>query len=155
MATVIMGVGKRLGPPRFQGTMLPFAPGSSAGYSVLQSENLTTRGLSDHPSVETWVVRADGSVRLPKVGIFASNTKPRGDAPELLASIDCNDPFSGGIALTTLTKTGLLDWLYCFQEEVYAVCNMTTDLHIIGVILQRETNSGPFIKAGSFYTLSI
>lgn len=141
-----------------RGTMLPFMPGTGG---KIVSDGLGVPRHSDHPSIEGWAIREDGSVELPTVGIVASSCpeiqaaveqqQNSGPSPALIQG---NDPLDSTRAATThSTKPDLLAWLRSFRGEAYAVCTMASRLCKAGVILHRiHAGRGPFVKAGVFLT---
>lgn len=148
----------RIVDPQFRGTMLPFMPGTTGAYSILESTNFELYEVSDHPSVEKWELQRDGSVRLPQVAIVSSNNPLSGkykQPPSLFADIHSNDPVSA-VPLAIEIKTDLLDHILQFRGEVYALCTMSARFQIAGIIIQRPVmGSGSFVKAGTFVSLSV
>ncbi|KAK8133131.1 hypothetical protein PG999_001304 [Apiospora kogelbergensis] len=144
--------------PGFRGTMLPFMKDSPAGYNVLSTDEVGDRNVTDHPSTESWRLERDGSVWLPQVAIAAGSncnitSGAQGLATYLIADIGYNDPYISGIRQTLHIKGDLVDIVNSLKEEAVAVCTGFSSWHIFGIILQRSTKgSGPFVKAGTFFT---
>ena len=142
-----------------QGTMLPFMSqsrggvggGNHFGSSVGLYEDV------DHPSVSSWEIQRDGSVRLLTVGIVASNFDVTGtDEPQPKYSVlyRGNDPVHNwSDVVIREVNVDLIDWLSKFEGEAYAICAIGSKSAMQGVIIHRlDQGEGPFIKAGTFRT---
>ncbi|KAK8017743.1 hypothetical protein PG993_014069 [Apiospora rasikravindrae] len=126
--------------PGFRGTMLPFMKDSPCGYNVLASDNIGDRSFTDHPSVESWILKRDGSVEISQAAIVAGSNDhvtagAGGLATTVIADISHNDPHPSGIRQPINVKGDLVDVIQSLKKEAVAICTMYSESQIVGIIL--------------------
>ncbi|KAF2122737.1 hypothetical protein BDV96DRAFT_561294 [Lophiotrema nucula] len=109
-------------------------------------------GVVDHPSVQSWSIKPDGSVEMPQVGIIAS--WPQTEEADTVADIEAW--IEGSLDNRQGKVVGLSEWLGSFRpaSEKYAICLLRRSMAMCcGILVERvygDSKTSRFVKIGYF-----
>lgn len=149
------------------GTMLPFRkPGSYQSWMAGDLLEFPHTDMVDHPSVSSWHICKDGSVRILKAGILLSSAQSAGEMDKINANVYCSEvlrkrlmsEFQGTEGNTDLDLAAALRVL-AGNDRAYAVTLYTEGISHYGVILLGfdcgETSTQYFVKLGIYSTVEV
>lgn len=138
------------------GTMLPFtARGGWFADSVIGSVGADEINIVDHPSVSTWQIREDGSVKATKAGVFLFQTTPQQPGPKVQGSA-LYVTEEGARSSSTDDMAKLLSEIAGKDGVVYAVSLYTNGRQQTGILLYHlrhgnlDSSTKYLVKVGIF-----
>lgn len=146
---------------KVRGTLLPFSEDRSRDILQLTLGNdpLTDRTLETHHTVCTWLIKADGSVTLPKANILMSSSDDSIHHDLTFNVIDYHDITATGQRLfsSSRIRVSMKDWLFKRRYQCYAVALQRTKssgapICLFSGIILRAVEPGVLIKSGNFVT---
>ena len=155
------------------GSLLPFSAGPiGLGFQTNQHLELETK-IQDHPTVKSWVVQADGTVKITEAGIMATSQRSRASRlsklvhlPKVLRAkphwarirIDAPLLFEKGECDLWITSQDELCAAIPTNVALYMVCLGDGVVESYGVILQHiACEGGPMkimVKVGMWYSFN-
>ncbi|KAL2013626.1 hypothetical protein VTN00DRAFT_1151 [Thermoascus crustaceus] len=152
-------------PDRPRGTMLPFR----ANMNEQKSLHISTLSLTDHPSIASWVVQRDGTVRLGEVEILFSSDSDPANFRQMKCLFKLGQKVSRAVVeryqlqLQTTSFVGdLRFWVrerlpQLYQQgQYYAIKLRYRPGQCDGLLLKEvEGRPGVLLKIGNFYMLTM
>jgi hypothetical protein len=137
----------RISDTRIRATMMPFSSFSKSQRLSIVDHHLAT---VDHPAVQSWEVRGDGSVKIRRAGVLASwPSRNPSNIKVIIKATPAGFSFSG--------EHKLDDWLQSFRPnaEKHAICLLRNfEPMCYGILIERiylEPERKTFLKVGDFW----